>query len=95
MGDAIRAAGLTGVVIHGLRALAAVRYAEVGCPDSEIQAITGHKTPAMAAHYRRNADQRKIANSAVERLDAHSANAARTASVKPKEIGSVKPKRSA
>lgn len=32
-----------------------------GKSDAQIQAITGHSTAAMAAHYRRGADQRKLA----------------------------------
>ena len=91
-----RPAGLTGVVVHGLRALAAVRYAEVGCSDSEIQAIIGHTTPGMATHYRRDADQKLRATAAVTRLDAHgdarNANASATQTAKPQESGIAKPK---
>jgi integrase len=77
-GSAIRAAGLSvageaGVVWHGLRAVAASWLAEAGCPDAEIQAITGHTTARMVQHYRRGAAQKTLAASAVARLDAHGA----------------------
>jgi integrase len=80
MSTAIKDAGLTGVVTHGLRPTAAVRLAEAGCSDAQIQSVTGHKTSAMAAYYRRGADQKSRSESAVTRLDEHRT---RTASAKP------------
>ena len=81
MGNAIRAAGLEGVVTHGLRALAATRLAEAGCSDAEIQSVTGHSTTAMAAHYRRGASQKTTAANAITKLDEHKN---RTSTAKPK-----------
>lgn len=54
--------------IHGLRKLAATRLAEAGCSAHEIAAVTGHKTIAMVQHYTKAADQRRLATSAVVRL---------------------------
>lgn len=86
---AIRAAGLQGVVWHGLRAMAAVQLAEAGASDAELQAVIGWATASMAAKYRRGADQKQRAAAAVEKLDAHrkrqAANASGTRSVKRQE----------
>ena len=85
---AIRAAGLKGVVWHGLRAMAAVQLAEAGASDAELQAVIGWATASMAAKYRRGADQKQRAVAAVEKLDAHrnrqAANASGTPSAKRK-----------
>lgn len=56
-----KVSGTTAYVMHGLRATRAALLAEEGKSDAQIQAITGHSTAAMAAHYRRGADQRKLA----------------------------------
>jgi integrase len=56
-----KAAGVMDYTMHGLRATRAALLAEEGKSDAQIQAITGHSTTAMAAHYRRGADQRKLA----------------------------------
>ena len=69
VGAAIHAAGLRGVVWHGLRGTATGWLAEAGCTEAEIQAITGHKSSAMAQHYRRGADQKRLAKAAVEKLE--------------------------
>ena len=55
------ASGTLDYTMHGLRATRAALLAEEGKSDAQIQAITGHSTSAMAAHYRRGADQRKLA----------------------------------
>jgi integrase len=68
-GLAIRDAELSGPVWHGLRPTAAGWLAEAGCPDAEIQAITGHTTAKMVQHYRRGAAQKVLATAAVARLD--------------------------
>lgn len=67
-GDAIAAAGLSGVVWHGLRATAASYLAEGGSSDAEIMAITGHRTAKMAQHYRRGAQQKTLATAAVGKM---------------------------
>lgn len=67
---AIDAAGLPErCVLHGLRKAAARRLAEAGCTGHEIKAITGHKTLQQVEHYTKAADQKKMARSAIARLD--------------------------
>ena len=73
-GAAMKAAGLTGLVFHGLRYTAAARLAEAGCSLKEIAAITGHKSLSMIAKYSRGADQERLAGAAILRLE----NAGRT-----------------
>ncbi|MTI11176.1 tyrosine-type recombinase/integrase [Curvivirga aplysinae] len=53
---------------HGLRRNAAVALQEAGCTDSEIMAITGHRTSAMVRLYTRDARQKKLAENAVKKL---------------------------
>lgn len=53
---------------HGLRHTAASRLAEAGCSHAEIQAITGHKTIAMVAHYASGAKQKTLSAQAIARL---------------------------
>lgn len=67
-GVAIRAAGLSGVVWHGLRPTAATRLAEAGASEREIMAVTGHKTAQMVQHYTRSASRKAMAASAIARL---------------------------
>ena len=69
MRDAITAADLPlDVQPHGLRKAAARRLAEAGCTAHEIMAMTGHKSLAEAERYTRQADQARLARSAVARL---------------------------
>jgi len=70
-GKAIRAAGLTGIVWHGLRPTAASTLAEAGCTEREIMAITGHTTSQMVQHYTRGADQKRLAKAAVAKFTLH------------------------
>lgn len=72
--EAIRAAGLVGIVWHGLRATYSVRLSEAGATDAELQAARGDKTATQAAHYRRNADRKAGAERAVERINISSGN---------------------
>jgi integrase len=58
---AVLKADLDGLSFHGLRATAATCLAEAGCSDSEIASITGHRTQAQVAHYRRGAQKKKLA----------------------------------
>jgi integrase len=52
--EAIEEAGLPDdCVLHGLRKCAACKLAEAGCSESEIRAVTGHKTTRMAEEYTR------------------------------------------
>lgn len=58
-----------GFVFHGLRKVAAARLAEAGCPPHEIAAITGHASLEMIQHYTREVEQKRLAESAIERLE--------------------------
>lgn len=65
----LRAIGLPEITVHGLRKLAATRLAEAGCSTLEIAAVTGHKSLSMVQLYTASADQRRLAEAAVERLE--------------------------
>lgn len=66
--SAIRAAGLPiRCKAHGLRKAAARRLAEAGCSAKQIAAITGHRTLAETERYTRAADQRRLAEQAMEK----------------------------
>lgn len=54
-------------VIHGWRYNAAVALAEAGSTDSEIQAVTGHKTLEMVRKYRSQANQKRLSKRAQDR----------------------------
>lgn len=62
-------AGLDGLTFHGLRTTAGTYLAEAGCTDAEIQSVLGHRTPTQAAHYRRYANKKKLAQSAITKLE--------------------------
>jgi len=69
MARKIEAAGLPErCVPHGLRKAAARRLAEAGCSANEIAAITGHATLAEVARYTKAAEQKKLAETAMQRL---------------------------
>jgi Phage integrase family len=71
--DAIDAAGLPeDCVLHGLRKTAARIFAESGCSEEEITAITGHVTSRMVAHYTKGASQKKLATAAILKLERNS-----------------------
>lgn len=61
--------GESRLVPHGWRYTAARLLAEAGCSDSEIQAVTGHKTLAMVQKYRAQANQRAASKRAQQRRD--------------------------
>lgn len=68
--EAVRNSGLPARLnVHGLRKLAAANLAEAGCSVLEIAAITGHSSLAMIALYTKSADQRKLAQQAIARLE--------------------------
>lgn len=67
--DAIRRANLNGLTLHGLRVTAATWMADAGCSDAELQTILGHRTVAMASKYRRLAQKKIMAASAIENLE--------------------------
>jgi integrase len=62
----IRRAGLT---FHGLRKTATVRLIEAGCTPAEAMAVTGHRSTALLDHYSRAANQPKLADSALAKLE--------------------------
>ena len=55
--------------MHGLRKAAARRLAEAGCTDRQIMAITGHKTTQEVGRYTRSAEQMRLAEQAMARLN--------------------------
>jgi integrase len=61
-------AGLPNCSAHGLRKAAAARLAELGATESEIMAITGHRTSKEVTRYTRAARQAVLADSAMARL---------------------------
>lgn len=73
-GKVRKAAGLRGLVFHGLRYTAAKNLAEAGCTTREIASITGHKALAMIEKYTRGVDQERSAGAAIVKLE----NAKRT-----------------
>ncbi|RBO52680.1 hypothetical protein DSD19_13315 [Rhodovulum sp. BSW8] len=48
---------------------AAMQLAEAGCSDSEIAAVTGHRTLQMVQKYRAGANQRRLSRQAQDRRD--------------------------
>lgn len=68
---AVKAAGLSGLVFHGLRHAAATWLADAGATPSQIAAITGHKTLAMVARYTESAGQAQRASEAVRLMEKH------------------------
>lgn len=60
---------LEGLVFHGLRKAAAAALAEAGCSTKEIMAITGHRTLTEIERYTSEADQKRLASSAIVKLE--------------------------
>lgn len=68
--EAIGGAGLPeDCVLHGLRKSAAQALAEAGCSDAQIMAVTGHATNAMIRKYTKGADQRRMAEDAIAKME--------------------------
>jgi enterobacteria phage integrase len=66
---AAREAGLPPrCVPHGLRKAAMRRIAEAGGTDKELAAFSGHKSPREIQRYTKAADQKKLAQAAVNKL---------------------------
>jgi integrase len=65
--DACRAAGIDRSA-HGLRKAAATRAANNGATESQLRAIFGWTTDAMASLYTRAADRRRLAREAMHKL---------------------------
>jgi integrase len=70
--SALDAAGLKHLNFHGLRHAAGVALAEAGATEQEIMRWLGHSTPAMAAHYCAQANQKKLAEAAGRKWEAAS-----------------------
>lgn len=62
-------AGLPHCSAHGLRKSASTRLADAGCTEAEIMAITGHKTSREVSRYTRAANQRKLAQQAMQKME--------------------------
>jgi integrase len=54
---------------HGLRHTTATALAEAGASSHEIMAITGHQTEQMVKHYTKGVEQKKLAPSAIRKLE--------------------------
>ncbi len=61
--------GAARLVPHGWRYTAAKQLAEAGCSDSEIQAVTGHKSLTMVQKYRSQANQKNASKRAQQRRE--------------------------
>lgn len=61
--------GAMDLVIHGWRYNAAAALADAGCSDSEIQAVTGHRTLEMVRKYRGQANQKRLSKAAQDRRE--------------------------
>ena len=66
--DAVREAGLHGISAHGLRKAMCVRLANVGCSPHEIMAISGHLTLSEVERYTREANMKRLAKTATDKL---------------------------
>jgi enterobacteria phage integrase len=68
--DAITAAGLPmDCKPHGLRHLAGVRMAEAQCTDEEMMAVLGHRSATSLRIYTKGANQRRLAEGAIIKLE--------------------------
>lgn len=67
--EAMKAAGFHGYSLHGLRKNATTRLLEAGCSTDEVKAITGHETTAMVEHYGKGVNRKRLARSAVVKLE--------------------------
>jgi integrase len=66
---ALERAGAGQYTAHGLRKNAAIALAEAGCTPHEVAAVTGHRSLRMVQHYTAGAEQKKLARSAIDRLE--------------------------
>jgi enterobacteria phage integrase len=73
--SAIGAAGLPlDCQPHGLRKTAGRYLAEAGCTTKQIQAILGHKSLVEIERYTRDAEQERLADDAIGKLEARKRN---------------------
>lgn len=68
--DRARDAGLTGRSPHGLRKAAGRRLAEAGCTPHQIAAILGHASLQMVEVYTKDANQVRLADEGMDKLEA-------------------------
>lgn len=67
--DGLDGVGMYGISMrHGLRKLLAQIVAESGGSNAELKALFGWTTDAMAAHYIKNANAKKLAQSGAKKL---------------------------
>ena len=59
--------GMGGVQFHGLRKNAVEALYEAQCTTQQVQAITGHASLEMVAHYGKGANQKRLATQAMNR----------------------------
>ena len=64
-------AGLTRCPLHGLRKSALRRLAETGCTAPEIMAVSGHKSLSEVERYIKGAEQKRMADRAIERTQSY------------------------
>ncbi len=67
--ETVEACGLKGYSLHGLRKNAVTRLLEAGCSTDEVKAITGHASTAMVEYYGKGVNQRRMARSAIAKLE--------------------------
>ena len=65
----VKACGLTGYSLHGLRKNATENLFEAGCTPQQVQAITGHASLQMLEFYGKGANQRRMASAAITKLE--------------------------
>src|SRR4029078_6121259 len=61
-------------VPHGLRKAAARRLADAGCSVHQIAAITGHQSLKEIERYTKAAEQRRLAQGAIDRVQGQAGN---------------------
>lgn len=69
-GEAVRAAGIENRTAHGLRKAGLRRLAEAGCTPHQLKAISGHKNLSEVTLYTDAADQARLAEEAIARVEA-------------------------
>jgi integrase len=66
---ALRRIGAEQFTTHGLRKNAAIALDEAGCTPQQIAAVTGHQSWKMIQHYTAGANQRLLAEQAIQKLE--------------------------
>ena len=61
--------GLQGLQFHGLRHTVGARLAEAGATDREVMSVLGHRTVSMVTKYTRGAEQERLAEAAIVKLE--------------------------